>query len=415
MRLDLDGLFKPLDTHEAAAFTAERDALLAEMGAHLQRSAHGTKLHIGALAPGCERCVQGQWSCLFISSKCNADCFFCPGEMDREGVPAHAERVVFEDAPTYAAYLKKLGFGGASVSGGEPFLSMDAVVETVRTAREALGADFHLWLYTNGKAATSAKLARLAEAGLNELRFNIVAADYSLKHVARAIDLVETVTIEIPAIPEDEERLKALLPDIAALGVQHLNLHQLMILGDNAVALVQRGYRFTQGMTPSVVESELAALRVLAHAVRAGITLPISQCSTAYKEQWQCKTEDRRAAATVLLPQEWLGEAALVERCLVETGAVERVRQLLGEEAVAGGGLVSLEDALRCPEEVGFSLQTFKVVLGEAETHLEDSLDLRTIKVTPGKSVAFRFIPVTYLRPVQRDELQARVLARRAR
>ena len=59
------------------------------------------------------------------------------------------------------------------------------------------------------------------------MRFNISARKYDLKAVKMAAGIIDTVTVEIPAIPEDYEILKKCLPRMKAIGVAHLNLHQL--------------------------------------------------------------------------------------------------------------------------------------------------------------------------------------------
>ena len=83
-----------------------------------------------------------------------------------------------------------------------------------------------------------------SQAGIDELRFNIADDDYDLGPVRDAKWIIPRVTIEIPAIPEDEDRLRRILPDMAALGLDHLNLHQLMVTGGNAPQLAARGYTF---------------------------------------------------------------------------------------------------------------------------------------------------------------------------
>lgn len=67
-------------------------------------------------------------------------------------------------------------------------------------------------MYTNGYLIDKNKLITLKEAGLNEMRFNIAARHYDLKAVKMAADIIDTVTVEIPAVPEDYEILKDVCP-----------------------------------------------------------------------------------------------------------------------------------------------------------------------------------------------------------
>ena len=84
----------------------------------------------------------------------------------------------------------------------------------------------------------------MKEAGLNEIRFDIAARKYDLKAVAMATAIIDTVTVEIPAIPEDYEIVKRCLPRMKALGVAHLNLHQLHASRYCYKQFVARGYTF---------------------------------------------------------------------------------------------------------------------------------------------------------------------------
>jgi len=68
------------------------------------------------------------------------------------------------------------------------------------------------------------------------------------------------VTVEIPAVPEEVERLKGLLPRLCELGVTRLNLHQLRLTAHNAEQMLPHGYTYLHGDQPTVLESELAGL-----------------------------------------------------------------------------------------------------------------------------------------------------------
>ena len=54
--------------------------------------------------------------------------------------------------------------------------------------------------------------------------------------------MTQTVAVEIPAIPEDYETVRKLLPDMQKIGVRHLNLHQLYASEHNYRELARRGY-----------------------------------------------------------------------------------------------------------------------------------------------------------------------------
>ena len=127
-------------------------------------------------------------------------------------------RVPFGSPEEYAEYVHRFGFAGVSISGGEPLLTYERSVAHIQAVRRKMGPDLHIWLYTNGKLVTAERLAGLKAAGLNEIRFDISAVDYDLTKVRLAAEQIACITVEIPAIPEDAEKVADLLPALADAG-----------------------------------------------------------------------------------------------------------------------------------------------------------------------------------------------------
>ena len=80
-----------------------------------------TKPYHQQISEGCKLCGEGFWSCLFITNKCNASCFYCPSPQLKDETPA-TQSLLFETAESYADYINHFGFRGVSFSGGEPLL-----------------------------------------------------------------------------------------------------------------------------------------------------------------------------------------------------------------------------------------------------------------------------------------------------
>lgn len=286
-----------MDEDRVRTATRERDRLLRSPG--LSVSCLGTKIHHGPLSPGCRQCADMVWSCLFISGRCNGRCFYCPTPQNEDDPPMSGG-VPFLRAQDYADHVRFFGYGGASLSGGEPLLEFEKSLDHVRTLRRTCGPDLHIWLYTNGILATKDRLRRLADAGLDEIRFDIGATDYDLKFVSLAAGIVPTVTVEIPAVPEEASRLRALLPGLATAGVGHLNLHQLRLTPHNARNLLEREYTYVHGPKVTVLESELCALELVAHAAENGLPLAVNYCSFVYKHRFQAAASRKRFGARML-------------------------------------------------------------------------------------------------------------------
>ena len=275
---------KWLNPYMAEDFQKSRDQLLSNLeGSILFKN---TKPYHHQISKGCQICGSGKWSCLFITNKCNASCFYCPARQDQDELPS-TQGLSFENPIDYAHYVKHFGFKGVSFSGGEPLLYFDRTLEYLKAVRKICGNDIYIWMYTNGILADQDKLQKLAEEGLNEIRFDIGATGYSLDKVKLAKGVIPVVSIEIPAVPEEKIKLLNLLPQMVEAGVHHLNLHQMRLTPYNADKVVKRGYTIINAEKPIVLESELTALEIIQYAKEYNLELGINYCSFHYKNRFQ--------------------------------------------------------------------------------------------------------------------------------
>jgi pyruvate formate-lyase activating enzyme-like uncharacterized protein len=303
---------------QMAAANAERKELLQWLDQRACFGYAGTKVDCSGLSPGCLCCGDGGWSCLFVNGRCNGRCFYCPTAQDDDGPPV-TNGLAFTSPEDYAAYVTALGFSGVSISGGEPLMTPDLTLAYLSAVRKRCGDDVHLWLYTNGTLLTADLCSRLRDAGLDEIRFDLGAVRYNLKKLRLAVGCIPTVTVEIPAVPEDEELLKRKMFEMAEAGVNHLNLHQMRLTPYNFGPLTERGYTFLHGEKVTVLESELSALRMVRFGLEHGIPLPVNYCSFPYKRRFQHAAARRRAALTVCIFGEVVTEPGYL-RTLSTTG-----------------------------------------------------------------------------------------------
>lgn len=262
----------------------------------------GTKPYYKQLSNGCKLCGLGQWSCLFITGKCNASCFYCPTSQQEDHLPT-TQNLSFADPAAFADYINHFRFKGVSFSGGEPLLQFDRTLSYLKQVRRKCNPETYVWMYTNGILAETQKFRKLASAGINEVRFDIGATAFRLDKIAAAKGIIPVITIEIPAVPEELERLKKLLPEMVKAGVSNLNLHQLRLTQYNAKQLAKRDYTYINAEQPVVLESELAALELIAYAHDHSIDIGINYCSFHFKNRFQ-KAGFRNKVATALANDE---------------------------------------------------------------------------------------------------------------
>ena len=288
---------------QATAACAARDELLVWLRQNAEFGCSDTKVDCRRLSPGCQSCAAGVWSCLFVNGRCNATCFYCPTSQDATEDPV-TNGISFTNPADYAEYVALFGFTGVSISGGEPLLTLDRTLAYLDAVRRRCGAAVHLWMYTNGTLLTREIAGELRAAGLDEIRFDIGATNYDLTKLHLATDVIPRVTVEIPAVPEEEALLREKLVEMAASGVRHLNLHQMRLTPHNFRHLAGRAYTFVHGEKVMVLESELAALRLIRYTIEKNIYLPVNYCSFPYKRRFQHAAARRRGIPFVQADQE---------------------------------------------------------------------------------------------------------------
>lgn len=273
-----------LNGYNANEAQEQRDNLIKNMNGNLLFKE--TKPYYNQISQGCKLCGLGQWSCLFITGKCNASCFYCPTSQLTDDVPT-TQNLSFPDARSYAEYVNHFNFKGVSFSGGEPLLFFERTLEYLKQVRKHCHPKIYTWMYTNGILADERKFRKLAAAGLNEVRFDIGATAYKLDKVKLAKGIIPNISIEIPAVPEEKERIKKLLPEMIGAGVSNLNLHQLRLTKHNFKHLAKRNYTFLYAEHPLVLESELTALEILEYAREQNLKIGVNYCSFYFKNRFQ--------------------------------------------------------------------------------------------------------------------------------
>lgn len=307
---------KWLNPYQAIELEEQRDALFNSFSEKVAYSFKETKPWINRLSPGCKLCGEGEWSCLFITGRCNANCFYCPAPQDMDDLPT-AQKLEFEDPLKYVDFINHFGFKGCSFSGGEPLLVFDRTLHFLKTIRQHCSPDLYIWMYTNGILAEEAKFKALADSGINEVRFDIGATDYHLKGLRKASQIIPNLTVEIPAVPEELMRLKEVIPQLIDAGVTNLNLHQLRLTDYNVTKLSQHDYTYLHGEHPTVLESELTALEIIRFVDEQGLDIGVNYCNFQYKNRFQKAGYRSKVASRVVGTREIVTENGFVRKLYI--------------------------------------------------------------------------------------------------
>ncbi len=392
----------------AISASLTRRNLLTSLASSAKVVCRGSKIVYGLRSLGCLCCAEGTWSCLFINGTCNAGCFFCPVPQDGLDVPG-TNNIPFADTSDYLDYVQRMGIKGVGISGGEPLLSPDKTFAFITALKKRFGTKLYVWMYTNGKLMDALSLARLKDAGLDEVRFNILAGGYALGAVPAAVRAIPTVTVEIPAVPEDLQTMKTVMRQLSDKGVQHLNLHQLRLTPHNFERLIRRRYTFLHGEKVTVLESELTALRLLEHAARAKLPLAVNYCSFVYKNRYQALAARRRAAHAVKKSYEDLTDNGYIRYLfLTEDGtagpqqrpALELLREVLTRDHPdAGWQMKDRRLYLSASLLPGLDLNGTRMFVSYCETRLMPELSyyypFEEIRLNPSRKIVAERIRVS--------------------
>ncbi|MFX0199403.1 MAG: radical SAM protein [Candidatus Hodarchaeota archaeon] len=306
---------------EAAKATEERNKLLHLLNPALSADgdeANGMKPHIGPISPGCRICQHGGWDCTWINTHCTRRCFFCSYTHDPSKCRNHAPRCKlgnFLNAQDHVEYIKMFDIKGVGFSGGEPLLQLNVLLKHIEAIRSEFGSTIHIWIYTNGDLVDKHTLWKLKNAGLNEIRFNIAAREYDLRPLALARQYIPILTVETPAIPDDLYIMKQKMKKLEALGVDHLNLHQLRTSQYNYRVFRKCNYTFISNIWHAPIhQSEMCCLKLMRFAVEENIAIPINYCSKIYKDTFQTRNNRVRLGSLFLKPFEELTEVGLIRK-----------------------------------------------------------------------------------------------------
>lgn len=288
-------------------------------GIEVQHGNFGKSFYYGRLSPACIDCRTGVRSkTVFHTLACNRDCFFCANK--NQGEYDYFSRNVNDAEHELAQSDLGAGFTSIALTGGEPLLFPEKALSFFRTATKRY-PEAHKRLYTNGDLLTDELAARLAEAGLNEIRISIKLnrKGYpagTLKKLAIAKRHVPYVMVEMPVIPGTLEIMEKLLLQLDEAGIHGVNILEFLYPWGNASDYRAKGYQLKRrpyrvlysyeyaGGLP-IAGSEECCLELLKFAAKHKLKLNVHYCSLENKLTAQVYHQN---AGVKLLPHEVMSD-----------------------------------------------------------------------------------------------------------
>lgn len=290
--------------------------------------------YTGRLPKGCVLCEKGAKLVLLLTGVCPRRCFYCPLSTEKRGkdVTYANERMVrtVDEALDEARLMRALGTG---ITGGDPLARADRAVEAVRALKDAFGQRHHIHLYTS--TADRDTIRRLAEAGLDEIRFHPPIALWARLQGSEfddalrlSEDLGMDAGMELPVIPGKEDGLRAAVSFASSAEIDFVNLNELEFSETNWKALRSRGLVTRDDISAGAAGGEALAKRILC----MDVTVPLHYCSSGFKDAIQLRRRITRRAKNVRRPHELLTDDGTFILGVVETRAPARVAERLMRE-----------------------------------------------------------------------------------
>lgn len=282
-------------------------------------------LFAGYLSLACISCMRGETYNYVPTFNCNKECFFCYQPHFQYNKIGMQKSLHYSPIINIKELLKKKELKSFSISGGEPLLVMDKVINSIRLVRKHFGSNCRIHLYSNGTLIKHDILRRLRDAGLDEIRFNLAANNYHLAPVYLAKDYIPAIIVEVPVIPEDENKIKYLMAVLDKLGIFGLNLHELLFFGYNHSFYKKRGYMlktaetrpFYSELAVPIYHSEETAFHLLEFAIKKQYTMSVHYCSCSAKQDIQHIRKRYQYAVDSQRPYEKITEDGLLEKLVI--------------------------------------------------------------------------------------------------
>ncbi len=239
---------------------------------------------------GCRSCLQGTGlSAIRKTNRCDAACPFCYDYGQLRAIPPIGEglweiggtRYREEDLPLLLSLQRKPT--GIAYVYLEPFMEIEKYYGVIRRFHEA---GVHQHMYTNGIRADEKNLAALAEAGLDELRFNLgatEASDLVIGHMRTAARLFPRVGIETPMTRTFYKAFQEKKQAILDSGIQFMNCAELHLNENNLPNyLGENLYFHRMGYLSPIISRDLT-LQLMRTAGEESWAIAVHDCSNHTK------------------------------------------------------------------------------------------------------------------------------------
>lgn len=265
---------------------------------------------------GCQLCVKGQKTVLFITGLCKRNCYYCPiSDKKKNHDVIYANEWPIKSTSNILKEAKLCSSKGAGITGGDPLLVLNRTVKYIKLLKKEFGKSFHIHLYTPLNLVTQHTLNKLHKAGLDEIRFH---PDLNNKKEWKKIQLAKLfdwdIGVEIPVIPNKEKQTKELISYIKDK-IDFLNLNELELSDSNANKLLELGFKPKNPISYAVKGSEKLAIKLLNQYKNSNIA--IHYCTCTLKDRVQLANRIKQRAKNIAKSYDSITKAGTLIRAAI--------------------------------------------------------------------------------------------------
>jgi hypothetical protein len=279
----------------------------------------------GDRSQACIACGDDLGCTIRITTACNRQCFFCFTSRTRDMNVLSLEEVNEEIEKCRSEKTIK----AVAISGGEPLLFHDAVCAAFHLARQRLGNEVHMRLYTNGDLLSEKRIDDLVDAGVDEIRISVKPGERPrIELLEVAVKRFRAVWVELPALPGETSSLVELAIYLDGLGIKGMNVIEGYYNGYDSDEFCRRGLKLApisrvrpaHSSMPAfeypIAGSRKVTLDVVEAARRHGLRLSVHACLHETRAA-MFSAKDRRLAMKNLSQWQKVDARGLIRTCVV--------------------------------------------------------------------------------------------------
>jgi pyruvate formate-lyase activating enzyme-like uncharacterized protein len=123
------------------------------------------------LSAGCKLCYEGAKLFLFLNGLCHRDCWYCPLSQERKNRDVlFANEHQISTTEEMIRIAQKMSALGTGITGGEPFIYPERLIEYAQALKNEFGPEHHIHLYTG--VAPDKNVINSITGLIDEIRFH---------------------------------------------------------------------------------------------------------------------------------------------------------------------------------------------------------------------------------------------------